>query len=93
MEIYGTEGTLIASSSISSNHGKGDEMLRLRGPKQAQKLEDIEIPKHFTYVPAEFPLGTPFPVGQMYALFAKAVLQARLRRSCRHLGLRLRCTV
>lgn len=73
MEIYGTEGTLVASSKVSSQHGEPDEMLRLQGAQRSQELQDLEIPAHYTYVPADFPRGTPFPVGQMYALFAQAV--------------------
>ena len=31
------------------------------------------VPERFVYVPADFPRGDPFNVGQMYALFAAAI--------------------
>jgi len=70
MEIYGREGTLIATGNVSSQRG---EMLRLQGARESQTLADIPIPEHFNFVPESFPRGDPFNVGQMYALFAKAI--------------------
>ena len=49
------------------------EMLRLRGARRSHELRDLEIPDRFAYVPADFPRGDPFNVGQMYALFAEAI--------------------
>ena len=73
MEIYGTKGTLVASSKVSSNHGEQDEMMRLAGAQGTKKLQDITVPERFTFLPPQFPRGTPFPIGQMYALFARGV--------------------
>ena len=70
MEIYGREGTLVATGSVSSQRG---EMLRLQGAQRSHQLEDLEIPDRFAFVPADFPQGDPYNVGQMYALFAEAV--------------------
>ena len=70
MEIYGREGTLVATGSVSSQRG---EMLRVQGAQRSHHLEDLEIPDRFVYVPADFPQGDPFNVGQMYSLFAEAV--------------------
>ena len=70
MEIYGREGTLITTGSVSSQRG---EMLRIRGAQKSNNLEDLEIPERFVYVPEDFPKGDPFNVGQMYALFAEAI--------------------
>jgi predicted dehydrogenase len=70
MEIYGTKGTLTITGSISSQRG---EALRLRGAQGTQQLRDLEVPGHFAHVPADFPKGDPYNVGQMYALFAQAV--------------------
>ena len=70
MEIYGREGTLITTGSVSSQRG---EMLRIQGAQKSNDLADLEIPERFVYVPDDFPKGDPFNVGQMYALFAEAI--------------------
>lgn len=70
MEIYGREGTLVVTGSVSSQRG---EMLRIRGAQKSHELTDMLIPDRFVYVPADFPQGDPFNVGQMYALFAQAI--------------------
>jgi predicted dehydrogenase len=70
MEIYGREGTLITTGSVSSQRG---EMLRVQGAQGGQELMDLTIPDRFVYVPDDFPKGDPFNVGQMYALFADAI--------------------
>ena len=70
MEIYGREGTLITTGSVSSQRG---EMLRIQGAQGSHELKDLAIPGRFVYVPDDFPRGDPFNVGQIYALFAKAI--------------------
>ena len=70
MEIYGREGTLITTGSVSSQRG---EMLRIQGAQRSHELKDLTIPGSFVYVPGDFPRGDPFNVGQIYALFAKAI--------------------
>src|SRR3989449_89823 len=70
MEIYRREGTLVATGSVSSQRG---ESLRLQGARGSHALSDLEVPERFVYVPADFPRGDPFNVGQMYALFAEAI--------------------
>jgi predicted dehydrogenase len=76
MEIYGREGTLVATGSVSSQRG---EMLRVQGAQRSHQLQDLAIPQRFIYVPADFPQGDPFNVGQMYALFAEAVRTGKNR--------------
>ena len=76
MEIYGREGTLITTGSVSSQRG---ETLRVQGAKASHELSDLTIPERFTYVPADFPRGDPFNVGQMYALFAEAIRTGQSR--------------
>lgn len=76
MEIYGREGTLIATGSVSSQRG---EMLRLQGARGGHDLGDLAIPARYTWVPADFPRGDPFNVGQMYTLFADAIRTGRNR--------------
>src|ERR671937_1014611 len=46
MEIYGREGTLVATGSVSSQRG---EMLRLQGAQRSQTLSDLEIPGRFMH--------------------------------------------
>lgn len=70
MEIYGREGTLVATGSVSSQRG---ETLRLQGAPGSHELTDLEVPERFAYVSADFPRGDPYNVGQMYALFADAI--------------------
>ena len=70
MEIYGREGTLVTTGSVSSQRG---EMLRIQGAQNSNDLEELAIPDRFVYVPDDFPKGDPFNVGQMYALFAEAI--------------------
>lgn len=76
MEIYGREGTLVATGNVSSQRG---EMLRVRGAQKSHELRDLEIPSRFAWVPADFPRGDPFNVGQMYTLFAEAINTGRNR--------------
>ena len=76
MEIYGREGTLIATGSVSSQRG---ETLRLQGTRGIHALRDMEVPEHFVSVPADFPRGDPFNVGQLYTLFAEAIRTGQSR--------------
>ena len=70
MEIYGREGTLVVTGSVSSQRG---EMLRVRGAQGSNELQDLAIPDRFAYVPPGFPEGDPFNIGQLYTLFAEAI--------------------
>lgn len=76
MEIYGREGTLVTTGSVSSQRG---EMLRVQGAQGSHELRDLAIPERFVYVPADFPRGDPFNVGQMYALFTEAIRTGQSR--------------
>ena len=70
MEIYGREGTLITTGSVSSQRG---EMLRVQSAKGSNELKDLALPERYFYVPEDFPRGDPFNVGQLYTLFAEAI--------------------
>jgi predicted dehydrogenase len=70
MVIYGREGTLVATGSVSSQRG---ELLRLQGAKRSHELKDMAIPDRFFWLPPEFPRGDPFNIGQVYSLFAEAI--------------------
>src|SRR5919201_5074290 len=76
MEIYGREGTLVATGTVSSQRG---ETLRLQGARGTHALSDLAVPERLVYVPAAFPRGDPFNVGQMYALFAAAIRTGQSR--------------
>jgi predicted dehydrogenase len=76
IKIYGREGTLVTTGSVSAQRG---EMLRLQGARGSHELRELAIPERFVYVPADFPRGDPFNVGQMYTLFAAAI---RTGQSC-----------
>ena len=70
MEIYGREGTLVTTGSVSSQRG---EMLRVQGAQGSHELQDLAIPERFEFVPDDFPRGDPYNVGQLYAQFAQAI--------------------
>ncbi len=76
LEIYGREGTLVTTGSVSSQRG---EKLRVQGAQGSHELRDLEIPERFVYVPDDFPRGDPFNVGQMYTLFAEAIRTGQSR--------------
>ncbi len=70
MEIYGREGTLVASS------GNTPQLLavRLQGVKAGGSgLEELEVPAEYVTAPAETPEKEPRNVGEMYVRFAGAI--------------------
>lgn len=70
MEIYGREGTLIASSGNTPQFG----LIRLQGSTGDDKgLTDLEVPAHHHWVPAGMPKGDPYNVGQLYHRFADVI--------------------
>ena len=69
MEIYGREGTLVASSDESPNH----DGVRLQGAQGSDHLEDLPIPDHYTYVLEGMPRGAAYNVGQMYYQFGRGI--------------------
>lgn len=70
IEVYGTEGTIIASSDRSFQ-GAG---VRLQGGRHDENgLTDLTVPERLRWVPTEVPSGSPFNVGQMLALLARCI--------------------
>ena len=69
LEIYGREGTLVATSDESPQLGT----VRLQGTRAHGHLEPLDMPSHYRFVPEDMPQGAPYNVGQLYALFAKAI--------------------
>jgi predicted dehydrogenase len=69
MEVYGREGTLIASSDDSPQLKE----VRLQGAQGNDKLADLEVPARYTYVLEGMPRGEAFNVGQMYYRFGESI--------------------
>jgi predicted dehydrogenase len=69
LEIYGREGTLIASSDDSPQLKE----VHLQGAQDSDKLTDLEVPARYTYVLEGMPRGEAFNVGQMYYRFGEAI--------------------
>jgi predicted dehydrogenase len=69
MEIYGTEGTIVATANTMQATG-----VKLRGGRRNDKeLSDIEIPTSLRWIPDEVPQGTPVNVAQMMRRFAEGI--------------------
>jgi predicted dehydrogenase len=69
MEIYGREGTLVATGEDSPQLGQ----FVLHGAKNGDKLARMPVPERFTLAAPGTPSGEAGNVGQMYALFAQAI--------------------
>jgi predicted dehydrogenase len=69
MEIYGREGTLVATGEDSPQLGK----VLLHGAKRDDKLAPMPVPERFTIAAPGTPSGEASNVGQMYTLFAQAI--------------------
>ncbi len=69
MEIYGRDGTLVASGEDSPQLGE----VSLHGAKGGNTLAPMPVPQRFTIAAPATPSGEAFNVGQMYTLFAQAI--------------------
>ena len=70
MEIYGREGTLVATSDNTPQL----EVVRLRGVRAGDSgLQDLPVPAEYVKAPAETPEKEPWNVGEMYVRFAEAI--------------------
>ena len=69
MEIYGSEGTLTATSADSPQL-RDMELSGVRGPGE---LQPLEIPGRLVNVLESMPKGEAFNVGQMYYQFGQAI--------------------
>ena len=70
MEVYGREGTLVASSVEMVQFAE----VRLQGSRdQDGALEELPVPDRLTWVPKEVPHGEPFNVAQLYRRLGKAI--------------------
>src|SRR5579875_2750850 len=69
MEIYGRDGTLVATGAESPQLGE----VVLHGAKGGNTLAPMPVPERFTFAASATPAGEARNVGQMYALFARAI--------------------
>jgi predicted dehydrogenase len=69
MEIYGREGTLVASGEDSPQLSA----VSLHGAQRGNTLAPIKVPERFTVTAPGTPPGEAINVGQMYTLFARAI--------------------
>ena len=73
MEIYGRDGTLIATGVDSPQLSE----VSLHGAKGGNRLGLMRVPERFTVTAPGTPSGEPLNVGQMYTLFARAIRGAK----------------
>ena len=69
LEIFGREGTLVATSGDSPQLAT----VRLQGARQGDELAELPLSSDHTYVLGGMPQGAPFNVGQLYYLFGQAI--------------------
>ena len=69
MEIYGRDGTLVATGKDSPQLSE----VSLHGAKGANTLAAIPVPQRFTVAAPGTPSGEAINVGQMYTLFTRAI--------------------
>jgi predicted dehydrogenase len=71
MEVYGTEGTLVATSG-GQTQATG---LQVKGARAGEELKEIDIPERLRWIPDTVPQGTPINVAQMFRRFAEGIRQ------------------
>ncbi len=69
LEVYGREGTLVASSKDSPQLSE----VRLNGARGGNALAELAVPQRLVRVPAAMPADEAYNVGQMYCGFADAI--------------------
>ena len=85
MEVYGSEGTIVASSGEMVQFASE---IRLRGGHGADgEFEDLSVPDRLTLVPPNMPSGPPFNVGQLYRSLGEAIQQGESAQPDFHLAL------
>src|ERR1700737_805857 len=75
MEVYGRDGTLVATGADSPQLSE----VSLQGAKGDNTLGAMPVPERFTFAAPGTPSGAPLNVGQMYALFAQAIRDGAIR--------------
>jgi predicted dehydrogenase len=69
MEIYGRDGTLVATGKDSPQLSE----VSLHGAKGGNRLGQMRVPERFTVTAPGTPPGEALNAGQMYSLFARAI--------------------
>jgi predicted dehydrogenase len=75
MEIYGRDGTLVATGEDSPQLSE----VSLHGAKGGNTLATMPVPERLTLVAPGTPPGETINVGQMYTLFARAIRDGESR--------------
>ena len=75
MEIYGRDGTLVATGKDSPQLSE----VSLQGAKGGNLLAPMPVPQRFTITAPGTPAGEALNVGQMYTLFAQAIRDGAIR--------------
>jgi len=75
LEVFGTEGSLLATSSQMFQLADAIELWGAKGT--SRNLEKLTIPERFTWVPETVPAGPAFNVAQMFRRLAEAIQQSR----------------
>jgi len=75
MEVYGRDGTLVATGEDSPQLSE----VSLQGAKGDNTLGAMPVPERFTFAAPGTPSGEALNVGQMYALFAQAIRDGAIR--------------
>jgi predicted dehydrogenase len=76
MEIYGREGTLVAGGKDSPQLSE----VFLHGAKGGNTLSPMPVPERFKFAAPGTPSGEAVNVGQMYAVFARAIRDGESRQ-------------
>jgi predicted dehydrogenase len=77
MEIYGREGTLVATGEDSPQLSE----VSLHEAKRGNTLAPMPVPERFTLAAPGTPSGEAINVGQLYTLFARAIRDQAIRDS------------
>jgi len=76
MEVYGRDGTLVATAEDSPQMSE----VTLHGAKGNNSLEPMSVPERLTVVAQATPAGVATNVGQMYTLFSQAIRSGESRQ-------------
>jgi predicted dehydrogenase len=76
MEIYGRDGTLVASGKDSPQLSE----TLLHGAKRGNMLVPMSVPERLIFATPDTPSGEASNVGQMYTLFAQAIHRRESRQ-------------
>ena len=88
MEIYGREGTLVAVGEDSPQLSE----VSLHGAKGGDTLVSMPVPGRFNFAPGT-PSGEAMNVGQMYALFARAIRDGHGQQPTFETAVELHCLI